>query len=113
MFAAAIRHVVDQLLANNVHASADTKNMHRVGVWVTPATSTFDRLDDTTNTVTVDLNLLGAPSDSLDALTGLDQLAAHVREVFPGVRDFEAVTYPLTGRTLPGYRCQVTVEVTP
>lgn len=112
MFGEAVRHVVDQLQAEGVQASADVKNLHRVGVWVTPSMATFDRLDDTTNTVTLDLNLIGPPSDALDALDALDVLARTVRDV-AGVRDFEAVTYPLTGRTLPGYRCQITVEVTP
>ena len=112
MFAEAIRHVVAELQGADVHAAADVKNLHRVGVWVTPSTLAWDRLDETTRTVTLDLNLIGPPTDALDALDALDRLAATVRTV-TGVHDFDAVTYPLSGRTLPGYRAQMTVEVTP
>lgn len=108
---AAVDHVVATLTSAGVHAAADPKNLHRAGVWVTPATITWDRLDDTTATCTVDLNLLGTPGDAQDALRTLDALLATVRTV-TDIRDIEAVTYPLTGRTLPGYRGQITVEVT-
>lgn len=112
MFGEAIRHVRDQLRAAGIHASADVKDIHKAGVWVTPASLTWDRLDDDTRTVTLDLNMIGPPSDALDALDALDLVLDDVRKV-TDIRDVEAVTYPLPGRTLPGYRGQITVQVNP
>ena len=108
---AAVDHVVASLKSAGVHAAADPKNLHRSGVWVTPGTITWDRLDDTTATCTIDLNLLGTPGDAMAALRALDSLLDQVRAV-TDIRDIEAVTYPLPGRSLPGYRGQITVEVT-
>jgi len=112
MIGQAVRHVVQTLTTAGIHATSDVKNLHRAGVWVTPATGEWDRLDDTTCTVTVDLNLVGPPTDNGDALDTLDELLAKVRTVLD-VRTVQAVTYPLPGRTLPGYRTQLTLEVTP
>lgn len=116
MYGEAIRWVLDQLERAGINAAADPADLNTPGVWVTPASSTADRMAPRVGVVTLTLYLVTGNTGGLDDVDALDQLHDQVNAAGVVVRDTEAVTVTLPNHStagLPALRTTTTLQHTP
>lgn len=113
MFGTALDHVQQLLKAGGVRAVINPADINPPAVWITPATSSLEYLDDTTATVTLDLYLVAAAAGGRSTVTALDALLGKVRAAGLPARDVESVTVALPNHNpagMPAYKTTATMQ---